>query len=64
MDVREQADPSFQPEAVKRAMAATELERRRQENAPEAIRDPLAPRIIFISGLLVVALAAAYWGLY
>jgi hypothetical protein len=62
--VREHADPSFQPEAQKRAMAATELERRRQEKAPEAIRDPIAPRLIFTGGILVAGLVAAYWGFF
>jgi len=62
-DVREQADPTKQSNSVKRAMAVTELERRRQARAPETIRDPLSGRtisLIFVC-VLIAGAGAAYW---
>lgn len=62
-DVRENSDPSVQPDSHKRAMAVTELERRRQARAPDTIRDPVTRRTVslFFLGILVAGVAAAYW---
>ena len=61
--VREQTDPAIQPEPIKRAMAVTELERRRQARAPDTIRDPLIGRMLSLLVLFIViaAAGAAYW---
>ena len=62
-DVREQADPTQQADSIKRAMAVTELERRRQARAPETIRDPVSGRtisLIFVA-ILIAGAGAAYW---
>ena len=62
-DVREQADPTKQADSIKRAMAVTELERRRQARAPETIRDPVSGRtiaLIFVA-ILIAGAGAAYW---
>ena len=62
-EVREHTDPAIQPDSIKRAMAVTELERRRQARAPETIRDPVTGRTISLLFLciLIAALGAAYW---
>jgi hypothetical protein len=65
-EVREQTTPAVQADSHKRAMAITELERRRQARAPETIRDPISGRMISLIFLiiLVVGLGAAYWRYY
>ena len=65
-DVREQTTPAVQSDSRKRAMAVTELERRRQARAPETIRDPISGRAISLIFLiiLVAGLGAAYWRYY
>ena len=62
-EVRENTDPSIQPNSIKRAMAVTELERRRQARAPDTIRDPVSGRMVSILVLCIViaAAGAAYW---
>ena len=62
-DVREQADPTQQSDSTKRAMAVTEMERRRQARAPETIREPVSGRmiaLIFVF-ILIAGAGAAYW---
>ena len=65
-DVRENTDPANQPDSLKRAMAVTELERRRQARAPHTIRDPVMGRMVSLLFLfiLVAAVGAAYWGFF
>ena len=60
-EVRENFEPSIQPDPIKRAMAVTELERRRQARAPHTIRDSIPLRVVswLLLGSLVAA--AAYW---
>ena len=62
-EVREHADPATQPDSIKRAMAVTELEKRRQARAPETIKDPVSGRTISLIFLLILVagLGAAYW---
>ena len=62
-DVREQTNPKVQPDSIKRAMAVTELERRRQARAPETIKDPVTGRMVslFVLFILIAAVGAAYW---
>jgi hypothetical protein len=62
-DVRENSDPAKQPDSIKRAMAVTELERRRQARAPNTIRDPVTGRTVslLLLFILVAAAGAAYW---
>lgn len=62
-EVRENTDPAVQSEPIRRAMAVTELERRRQARAPDTIRDPVTRRMVslVVFGVLVAAGAAAYW---
>lgn len=62
-EVREQTDPANQPDTIKRAMAVTELERRRQARAPDTIRDPVTGRMVFLLLLcvLIAAAGAVYW---
>ena len=62
-DVRENTDPANQPDSIKRAMAVTELERRRQARAPDTIRDPVTGRTMSFLFLfvLIAAAGAAYW---
>ena len=62
-EVRENTKPANQPDSLKRAMAVTELERRRQARAPDTIRDPVTGRTVslLILFILVVAVGAAYW---
>jgi len=62
-DVRENTDPAHQPNSIKRAMAVTELERRRQARAPDTIRDPVTGRTVSLLFLfiLIAAVGAAYW---
>ncbi len=64
VEVRENTDAAIQPDAVKRAIAVTELERRRQERAPGTLKDmsPLRSVSWLILGCLVAA--AAYWKFY
>ena len=63
IEVRENTTPSIQPEPAKRAMATTELERRRQERAPDSIKDPMiGPGVFLLLLTLAIAIAiAAYW---
>ena len=62
-EVRENTNPAHQPDSHKRAMAVTELERRRQARAPDTIKDPVSGRTVSLLFLLVViaAIATAYW---
>lgn len=62
-EVRENTDSAKQPSSIKRAMAVTELERRRQARAPETIKDPMPGRAVslLVLFLVVVAAGAAYW---
>ena len=62
-EVRENTNPVNQPDSTKRAMAVTELERRRQARAPDTIRDPVTRRTMSVLFLfiLVAAVGAAYW---
>lgn len=62
-DVREHADAASQPDSFKRAMAVTELERRRQARAPETIRDPVSGRVVALIFVLILiaGAGAAYW---
>ncbi len=61
-DVRENTDPVKQPDSLKRAMAVTELERRRQARAPHTIRDPITGRIVSLLFLFIlIAAVGVYW---
>jgi hypothetical protein len=62
-EVRELTDRAIQPDSIRRAMAVTELERRRQARAPETIRDPVTGRTVSLCLLfiLIAAVGAAYW---
>lgn len=62
-EVRENTDPASQPESIKRAMAVTELERRRQARAPDTIRDPITGRTVslVLFGVLIAAGSIAVW---
>jgi hypothetical protein len=62
-DVREQTNPDIQPDSFKRAMAVTELERRRQARAPNTIKDPVTGRMLSLLVMLILfaAAGAAYW---
>jgi hypothetical protein len=62
-EVRENTNPANQPDSIKRAMAVTELERRRQARAPDTIRDPVTRRTVSLLFLfiLIAAAGAAYW---
>ena len=62
-EVRENTNPSIQPNSIKRAMAVTELERRRQARAPDTIREPVNGRMvsILVLGIVIAAAGAAYW---
>ncbi len=62
-EVREHTDRAKQPDSTKRAMAVTELERRRQARAPNTIKDPATGRMmsLLVLFVLVVAAGAAYW---
>ena len=62
-EVREETVLSVQPDAKKRAMAVTELERRRQARAPKRLRTPLGLPAKLIPVTVIVA-AAAYWLLF
>lgn len=63
-NVREHSEPSFQPAPLKRAMAVTELERRRQLRAPDTIKKPIAMYSIVICATLIVGAIAVYLGLF
>ena len=62
-EVREETLSSVQPDAVKRAMAVTELERRRQARAPATLarpaRFPILSLVLFIAGG-----AVACWAIF
>ena len=62
-EVREHTNPANQPDSIKRAMAVTELERRRQARAPETIRNPVIGLTVSLLFLFIViaAIGAAYW---
>ena len=61
VEVRENTDVDVQPDAVKRAMAGTELERRRQERAPGTIKYTSPIRVLSWLILGVLVAAGAYW---
>ena len=63
-DVRENSEPSVQPDPIKRAMAVTELERRRQARAPSTIKDPITGRAVGMIVLGAVIAAAVFWGFF
>ena len=64
-EVRENSKPSIQRDPIKRAIAVTELERRRQTRAPKTTKDPILGRtgsLIFLTVVIALAVAAAaYW---
>ncbi len=60
VEVRENTISTFQPDAAKRAMAVTELERRRQARAPDTIRNPIRISLLLIAFATIVG-ATAYW---
>ena len=62
-EVRENTNPENQPDSIKRAMAVTELERRRQARAPDTIRNPITGRMVSLLffAVLIAAVGAAYW---
>ena len=60
LEVRQNTEPSHQSDARKRAMAVTELERRRQLRAPDTIKDPLYGRPGFLIVVILVIAVAAY----
>ncbi len=59
-EVRENTNAAIQPDAAKRAMAVTELERRRQARAPNTIRNPIRMSLLLIAFAGIVG-ATAYW---
>ena len=59
-EVRENINAAIQPDAAKRAMAVTELERRRQARAPNTIRNPIRMYLLLIAFAGIVG-ATAYW---
>ena len=60
VEVRDNTNADIQPAAVKRAMAVTELERRRQTRAPDTIRNPIRMPLLLTAFAGIVA-ATAYW---
>jgi hypothetical protein len=60
-DVRENTKPSVQPVSLKRAMAVTELERRRQARAPDTFTASRSQRTVGLIVLGSLIGAAAYW---
>ena len=60
-EVRENTTPDVQPDPLKRAMAVTELEKRRQARAPDTIKNPMNVPVLFLTLALVVAGAFAWW---
>ena len=60
-EVRENTTPEIQPDPLKRAMAVTELEKRRQARAPETIKGPINVPAVFLMLAIVVAGAFAWW---
>ena len=56
--VLENTRPIVQPDPIKRALAATELERRRQARAPATINDPRFGRLVLVSVIGILAVAA------
>lgn len=60
-DVREDTSPEIQPDSLKRAMAITELEKRRQARAPDTIRNPINGPAVFLVVAVLVAGAFAWW---
>ncbi len=63
-DVRQHTETSFETDAAKRAMAVTELERRRQASAQENAKDRITGRIVFLMTVVIAAAVAAYWKFY
>ena len=59
-EVRENTNAAIQSDATKRAMAVTELERRRQARAPDTIRNPIRMYLLLIAFAGIVG-ATAYW---
>lgn len=64
VEVRENTNSANQPGAVKRAMAVTELERRRQARAPDITKSSKLLRSVPLLVLGVLIAAAAYWKFY
>ena len=60
-EVRENTSPSVQPDALKRAMAVTELEKRRQARAPSTIRSGLRLPVTLLALIILSAGAVVYW---
>lgn len=60
-EVRENTTPKIQPDPLMRAMAVTELEKRRQARAPDTIKGPINAPMVFFTLALVVAGAFAWW---
>jgi hypothetical protein len=60
-EVRENTTTDVQPDPLKRAMAVTELEKRRQARAPDTIRGPVNATALFLALAFVVAGAFVWW---
>lgn len=60
-EVRENTTPEMQPDPMRRAMAVTELEKRRQARAPDTIKGPISVAAVFFALAVLVAGAIAYW---
>ena len=58
-EVRQNTNATFQPDATKRSMAVTELERRRQADAREINSNPLRLLLLLIAFSTIVG-ATAY----
>ncbi len=61
VEVRENTNPTIQPDATKRAMAVTELERRRQARAPDTLENSILLRAMSLLVFGALIAAAAYW---
>ena len=60
-EVREHTTIDVQTDPLKRAMAVTELEKRRQARAPDTIRGPINVPAVFLTLAVLVEGAFAYW---
>lgn len=63
-DVRESADPALEPNAIKRDIAITELERREQALESKNVEGSILVQSIFWIFVAISLAAVAIWTLY
>ena len=63
-DVRESADPALEPNAIKRDIAITELERREQALESKNVQGSILVQSIFWIFVAISLAAVAIWTLY